>query len=85
MSDLTPMRMIWLGFALIAGGIALWAAPDAAALWGARLGGAVLVIWCLTETVMRRNWLALCAIPALWVGLGLALPLYLFFRSAKVV
>ncbi|WP_299361786.1 DUF2834 domain-containing protein [uncultured Paracoccus sp.] len=86
-ADLTPLRTAWLILAL-AGGLA-----GAAGLLreGAGLpagSGAVaaltLALWCAVETHVRRNWAALLTIPALALGVGCALPLYLFLRSARI-
>lgn len=82
-SDLTPMRLAWLVLAL-AGGI--WSAL----VWSRPVGGewvavGALAIWCITETMLRRNWAALLTLPALVVGIGLALPLYLFIRSRRII
>jgi hypothetical protein len=42
----------------------------------------VLVIWVLVESLPRRDWRSLWAIPAgLTIGVSCALPLYLFLRS----
>jgi hypothetical protein len=42
----------------------------------------VLVIWILWESIPRRDWRSLWAIPAgFMIGVSCALPLYLFFRS----
>ena len=81
--DLTPLRLVWLVLALAGAVIALcWPAPVSRSEW---LGIAVLALWCLIETNIRRNWMALWTIPALWLGVGCALPLYLFFRSRRIV
>ena len=43
---------------------------------------AALAIWVAVESVQRRDWLGLVAIPAgIMVGVSFALPLYLFLRS----
>ncbi len=80
-SDLTPLRVVWLGCAVLGAALAMrrgFPAPDA-------LAALVLALWCLAETNARRNWVALVTLPALALGLGCALPLYLFIRSRKVV
>lgn len=43
-----------------------------------------LGLWCLVETMVRRNWLALLTFPAMLFGIGCSLPFYLFLRSRKV-
>ncbi|HRO15299.1 MAG TPA: DUF2834 domain-containing protein [Paracoccus sp. (in: a-proteobacteria)] len=83
-ADLTPLRLVWLILTVTGAGISIWnglpapAGPD----WAAVL---TLAVWCLVETMVRRNWLALVTLPALGLGLGCALPLYLFIRSRRVV
>ena len=69
------------------GMIALWTANDA--VMGLTLDLAIsataLILWCLAETRVRRNWVALVAIPAtLFVGVSFGLPLYLFLRTRPV-
>lgn len=83
-SDLTPLRLVWLGAALIGAALTIWYWPQArsGSEW---LGLLVLALWCLIETTIRRNWLALLTLPALMLGIGCALPLYLFFRSRRIV
>lgn len=45
-----------------------------------------LTVWVLAETWVRKNWLVLVVIPvAVLVGLGCALPLYLFLRTRPVM
>lgn len=85
-SDLTPLRLAWLGFALagaavsVLGGEGLWAQARP----GEILAQLVLALWCLVETMVRRNWAALLTLPALALGIGCALPLYLFIRSRRI-
>lgn len=44
-----------------------------------------LTVWVLAETTVRRNWLALVAIPATFgIGVSCGLPLYLFLRTRKI-
>ena len=86
-SDLTPLRLVWAGLALLGAGLALWRGK---LLWhDARASEVVaqiaLAIWCLIETMVRRNWAALLTLPALALGIGCALPLYLFIRSRRIV
>ena len=53
----------------------------ALAVWGA----VTLTVWVIAEVAVRRNWLALIAIPATFgIGVSCGLPLYLFLRSAPV-
>ncbi|MFT4014915.1 MAG: DUF2834 domain-containing protein [Paracoccus sp. (in: a-proteobacteria)] len=85
--DLTLLRLIWLALALLGAAAAFLAGE---ALWArATPGGIVaqiaLALWCLVETMVRRNWAALLTLPALALGLGCALPLYLFIRSRRII
>lgn len=44
-----------------------------------------LTLWILAEVAVRRNWLALIAIPVTFViGLSCGLPLYLFLRTRPI-
>lgn len=44
-----------------------------------------LMVWALSETLVRRNWEALIALPlALFPGPGCAIPLYLLLRTAPL-
>ncbi|MDO5621839.1 MAG: DUF2834 domain-containing protein [Paracoccus sp. (in: a-proteobacteria)] len=76
------MRLVWGALALIGAGVGLWRGDAAVSDW---VGLLTLAAWCLTETMMRRNWLALLTLPAMLLGIGCALPLYLFIRSRKVL
>ena len=43
------------------------------------------IVWAVAETLVRKNWIALVAIPAtLFVGVSFGLPLYLFLRTRPV-
>ncbi|WP_041527077.1 DUF2834 domain-containing protein [Paracoccus aminophilus] len=81
--DLTPLRLLWLGLALLGGGLGLWRGVSLDASQGVAL--VVLALWCLIETTIRRNWTALLTFPAMALGIGCALPLYLFLRSRRIV
>jgi len=83
-SELTPLRIAWAALAALGAALAFargWPAPrggDWAAL-------AALGLWCGVETMVRRNWAALLTYPAMALGIGCALPLYLFIRSRRIV
>lgn len=84
--DLTPLRLVWLALALFGAGVGL---ATGEVLWRDASGSEIvaqiaLLTWCLIETVVRRNWAALLTIPALALGIGCALPLYLFIRSRRI-
>ncbi|MTH35389.1 DUF2834 domain-containing protein [Paracoccus limosus] len=86
-SDLTLLRLVWLALALFGAALALltgswfWGGVGAADI----VAQITLAIWCLVETMVRRNWVALITLPAMALGLGCALPLYLFIRSRRIV
>ncbi len=85
-SDLTPLRLVWLALALFGAAAALlsgsylWSDIRAAEV----VAQITLALWCLVETMVRRNWAALLTMPALALGIGCALPLYLFIRSRRI-
>ncbi|MDF3607664.1 DUF2834 domain-containing protein [Paracoccus sp. DMF-8] len=82
-SDLTVLRLVWLGLALLGVALTIWGdqVQVRPSEWVAL---ACLGLWCLIETSIRRNWAALLTIPAMVLGIGCALPLYLFFRSRRI-
>ncbi len=85
--ELTPLRLVWAALALAGAAFALWRGEW---FWrGASASEIVaqltLAIWCLIETMVRRNWAALLTLPALALGIGCGLPLYLFIRSRRIV
>lgn len=81
--------MKWLGTpgAGLGSLFAAWFANDAVAglAWDVMIAGTAFGVWVVAETVVRRNWIALAAIPVtLGIGLGCGLPLYLFLRTRPV-
>jgi hypothetical protein len=69
------------------GMVALWTANPAVTglALDLMIAAAALIVWVLAETLVRRNWIALVAIPAtLIVGVSFGLPLYLFLRSRPI-
>ena len=51
--------------------------------WEIVIASTVLTIWCMAEVYVRKNWIALLALPATWgIGLACGLPFYLFLRTA---
>ena len=53
--------------------------------WDLTIAAFTLTLWVLAETWVRKNWLALLAIPATFcIGVSCGLPLYLFLRTAPV-
>ncbi|AMY67429.1 DUF2834 domain-containing protein [Frigidibacter mobilis] len=54
-------------------------------VWDLLIAAIALIVWALAETWVRRNWIALLALPAtLCIGVSCGLPLYLFLRSGRV-
>lgn len=69
--------------ALRSGVAAGGAGADLLAPGGLTVAILALFIWSLAEVYVRKNWIALVALPATWwLGLGCGLPLYLFLRTA---
>ncbi|WP_299201244.1 DUF2834 domain-containing protein [uncultured Tateyamaria sp.] len=54
-------------------------------VWDLTIAALALTIWIISEVALRRNWIALVAIPATFcIGVSCGLPLYLFLRSRPV-
>jgi len=54
-------------------------------VWDLTIAAIALTVWIVAEVSVRRNWLALIAIPATFgIGVSCGLPLYLFLRTAPV-
>ena len=50
--------------------------------WDLTIAAIAVTVWVLAETVTRRAWLGLIAIPATFcIGVSCGLPLYLFLRA----
>ena len=50
--------------------------------WDLTIAAIALTVWIIAETVVRKNWLGLVAIPATYcIGVSCGLPLYLFLRT----
>ena len=53
--------------------------------WDLTIAAIALTVWIVAETWVRKNWLALVAIPATFgIGLSAGLPLYLVLRTRPV-
>jgi len=51
-------------------------------VWDLTIAAIALSVWIIAETWVRKNWLALIAIPATFgIGVSCGLPLYLFLRT----
>ena len=54
-------------------------------VWDLTIALIALTVWIVAEVAVRRNWIALIAIPAtICIGVSCGLPLYLFLRSRPV-
>ena len=54
-------------------------------VWDLTIAAAALTVFIVAEVAVRRNWVALLAIPATFcIGLSCGLPLYLFLRSRPI-
>ncbi|MFT7594541.1 MAG: putative membrane protein YczE [Paracoccaceae bacterium] len=61
-------------------------AASSAMLWDLTIAAIALTVFVIAEVAVRRNWIALIAIPATFlIGLSCGLPLYLFLRTRPVV
>ena len=55
-------------------------------VWDLTIAAFALTVFILSETLVRRNWLALAAIPATFcIAVSCGLPLYLYLRSKPIV
>ncbi|SDX86528.1 DUF2834 domain-containing protein [Citreimonas salinaria] len=82
--------MYWFATYLSASGWSLSALIDAwyvnasttGLVWDLTIAAITLTIWIVAETVRRKHWRGLLAIPAIYcIGVSCGLPLYLFLRS----
>lgn len=54
-------------------------------VWDLTIAAITLTVWIVVEVAVRRNWIALLAIPATFgIGVSCGLPLYLFLRSRPI-
>ncbi|MBU9699046.1 DUF2834 domain-containing protein [Rhodobacteraceae bacterium HSP-20] len=52
--------------------------------WDLTIAAVTLTVWVVAESVQRRDWWALVAVPATFcIGVSCGLPLYLFLRSRR--
>ncbi len=50
--------------------------------WDLTIAAITLTVWIVAETVARKAWIGLIAIPATFcIGVSCGLPLYLFLRT----
>lgn len=60
-------------------------AASSGLVWDLTIAAIALTVWIMSEVAVRRNWVALLAIPATFcIGVSCGLPLYLFLRSRPV-
>lgn len=60
-------------------------AASSGLVWDLTIAAITLTIWIVVEVAVRRNWIALLAIPATFgIGVSCGLPLYLFLRARPV-
>lgn len=51
-------------------------------VWDLTIAAIALTVWIIAETWVRKNWIALLALPATYfIGLSCSLPLYLLLRT----
>lgn len=56
-------------------------AASSGLVWDLTIAAIALTIWVIYETVTRKDWLRLIAIPATFcIGVSCGLPLYLYLR-----
>ncbi len=54
-------------------------------VWDLTIAAIVLTVWIVAEVAVRRNWIALLAIPATFcIGVSCGLPLYLYLRTQPI-
>lgn len=54
-------------------------------VWDLTIAAIALTVWIVAEVTVRRNWVALVAIPATFcIGVSCGLPLYLFLRAKPI-
>lgn len=57
-------------------------AASSGLVWDLTIAAIALTVFVVSESVVRRDWLGLVAIPATFgIGVSCGLPLYLFLRS----
>lgn len=64
-----------------------WYVNDATSglVWDLTIAAITLTLWIMAEVAVRRNWIGLLAVPAIYcIGVSCGLPLYLYLRSRPV-
>ena len=70
----------------LGGMVEAWHANAASSglVWDLTIAAVALTVWVIAESVERRAWFGLLAIPATFaIGVSCGLPLYLFLRSIQ--
>lgn len=58
-------------------------AASSGLVWDLTIAAIALTVWIIFETIKRRAWVGLIAIPATFcIGVSCGLPLYLFLRKS---
>lgn len=88
---IVPMWFKWPWFAdhgyAVSALVAAWKSNGATTgiYWDMIIAAATLTIFIVSETYVRKNWIALICIPATWlIGVSCGLPLYMFLRYRPV-
>lgn len=71
----------------VSGMIEAWQvnAASTGLFWDLVIAAIALTVWIVAEVAVRRNWIALLAIPATFcIGVSCGLPLYLFLRTRPI-
>ncbi|WP_372602619.1 DUF2834 domain-containing protein [Actibacterium sp.] len=81
--------IVWFGENGFGAGklIDAWQANAASSglMWDLTIAVIALTVWIIAETRVRKNWLALIAIPvSFFLGVSCGLPLYLFLRTRPI-
>lgn len=60
-------------------------AASSGLVWDLTIAAVTLTVWIIAEVAVRRNWIALIAVPTTFcIGVSCGLPLYLFLRSKPI-
>ncbi len=59
-------------------------AASSGLVWDLTIAAVALTVWVIWESVQRRAWIGLWAIPATFcIGVSCGLPLYLYLRASR--
>lgn len=71
----------------LGGMVAAWHvnAASSGLVWDLTIAALALTVFIMSEVYVRKNWIALLAIPATFcIGVSCGLPLYLYLRAAPI-